>query len=80
MNKRKGKVKFENFRVLLDGGCSSMIVTRGLTKQIETKEYFVKQFQTQVGNITNNPRVRIDFTPPEFSSTEIVTWYVACWC
>ena len=37
MNKRKGKVKFENFRVLLDGGCSSMIVTRGLAKKLKLK-------------------------------------------
>ena len=27
-----------------------------------------------MGNLTTNPKVKIDFTLPKFSATEIVTW------
>ena len=37
MNNRKGKQKFNNFRILLDSGCSSMIVMGGLVLKIFLK-------------------------------------------
>ena len=69
MNTRRGKVKLENFRVLLYGRCTSMILIIRLTKTLEAKEYFVKQCRTRVGNITTNLKVKIDVTLPEFIST-----------
>ena len=37
MNTRKGKVKFKNFRILLESGCSSKIVMGRLVKNIPRK-------------------------------------------
>ena len=42
--------------------------------KLKTKEYAVMQWHMQVGNITTNLKVIIDFTLPEFSAMEIVTW------
>ena len=51
-----------------------MILMRRLTTRLEITEDYVKQWQTQVGNIITNIKVKIDFTLPEFKSTEIVKW------
>ena len=64
MNTRRGKVNFENFRILLDGGWCSMILMIRLTKKIQNKEDYVKQCQTQVGNIATNLKFKIDVTLP----------------
>ena len=32
------------------------------------------QWQTKVGNITTNKKVKLDFTLPDFNVTKIVTW------
>ena len=34
MNIRKGREKLENFQILLDSGCSSMIVTKRLDEKL----------------------------------------------
>ena len=32
------------------------------------------QWQTKMGNLATNHKVKVDFTLPEFSATEIVMW------
>ena len=51
-----------------------MILMRRQTIKLENKEDYVKQWQTQIGNIITNIKVKLDFTLPEFRSTEIVKW------
>ena len=51
-----------------------MILMRRLTTKLENKEDYMKQWKTQVGNIITNIKVKLDFTLPEFRSTEIVKW------
>ena len=63
-----------NFRILLDSGYSSMIVTIRLITNIDPKREAVMQCHTQEGKITTNLKVKIDFTSPELSRTKIVTW------
>ena len=74
MNTQKGRVKFKNFHILLDGRCSSTIIIRRLIKNLYTKIYTVMQWHMQEGNITNNIKVDIYFTLPELSATKIMTW------
>ena len=73
MNTQKGKAKFNNFRILLDSGCSSNIVIRRLIKT-QTKEDFVIQWNTQLGDITTNLKVKIDLTLSEFRPAKMLTW------
>ena len=47
MNTRKGRTNINNFRNLLDGGCSSTIVIRRLVEKICTEKDSVMQWQTQ---------------------------------
>ena len=74
MNTRKYKEKFKNFRILLDSGCSSTIVMGRLVKKLHPDKYTVIQWHTQAGNITTNLRVKVDFTSPALSATNLATW------
>ena len=74
MNTRRGKANFNNFRILLGSGCISTILMQRLMKKPETEKDYVMQWHTQAVNITNNLKVRIYSTLPEFSVTKIVTW------
>ena len=78
MNTRKGKATFKNFRILLDSGCSSTIVIGRLVKKLHSDKYAVMQWSTQYGNITTNIKVKVYFTLPVLSSTNVVTckWHV----
>ena len=73
-NTRKGKAEFNFFRILLDSGCNSKIITRRIIYKITPKEDAVMQWHTQVGIITTNIKVEIYFTLPKISATKIVTW------
>ena len=57
MNNRKGKARFNFFRILLDSGCSSMIVMISLVKKLSPEEDAPMQWHTQAGNITTNINV-----------------------
>ena len=46
-----------------------------LIKKLNPKEDAGMKWHTQVGNITTNMRVKIDFTLPGFIVTKIVTCY-----
>ena len=59
MNTRRRKVKFKNFQILLDIGCSSTIVMRRLIIKLKNKEDSVIQFKTQALNITTDIKVKI---------------------
>ena len=74
MNNRKGKAKFKNFHILLDSGCSSTIVRVRLTEKLHPEKGPPIQWNTQAGNITTNLKVKIDFTLPALSVTNVVTW------
>ena len=72
MNKKKGRAKFKNFRILLDNGCIATIVMVRLITKLNPKEDYVMQCHTQAINITTNLKVKIYFTLPESSEMEIV--------
>ena len=74
MNTRKGRVKFKNFRILLDSGFSFTIVMRRMVEKICPKKDAVMQWQNQAGNITTNFNIKLDFTLPALSATNVVTW------
>ena len=74
MNKRKGKAKFENFRILLDSGCSSTILMGRLFEKLHPKKEAMMQWHTQSGNITTNIKVKVKFSLTSLMATNVVTW------
>ena len=74
INTRKGKSNFKNFQIILDSRCSSMIVLGRLVQILGPKIYSVIEWPTQVGNITTNLKVEVNFTLPELSATSFGTW------
>ena len=74
MNNRRGKVKFKNFWILLDSGCSYTIVMWRLVEKLHLEKYAVMQWHTKAGNITTIIKVKVDFTLPALSATNVVTW------
>ena len=64
MNTHMGKLRLNNFKMLLDGGCISIIVIRMLITNLKTKKYDVIQRHTQAVNITTTTKSKIDFTIP----------------
>ena len=74
MDTRKGRVKFKNFRVLLDIGCSSRIAMRRIGQKSCPEKDAVMQWKTKAGNITTNLKVNVYFTLPALSETNVVTW------
>ena len=74
MNNRKGKEKFKNYHILLDSGCSSTIVMGRLVEKLRPEKDSLIQWITQAGNITTNFKVKIYFTLPALSATNVVTW------
>ena len=74
MNTGKGKANFKNFHILLDSGCSSTIVIRRIVENLGPEKYAPMQWHTQAVNITTNIKVKVDFTLPELSMANVVTW------
>ena len=73
MNTRKGKARFKNFRILLDSVCSSTIVMESLVNKLYPEKDAAMQWHTQTGNITTNLKVKMHFTLPELSPTNVAT-------
>ena len=71
---KKGKARFKNFRIIFDSGCSNTIVMGRPVEINIPKKYYVMQCHTEVGNITTNLKVEVEFTLPEIS----VTNFMAC--
>ena len=44
------------------------------SRTFNPKKYAVMQWHKQAGNITTNIKVELDFTLPEISATNVVTW------
>ena len=59
MNTRKGRSRFNNYCILLDSRCSSMIVIRGLKTKVNPIRDTVIQCHMTAGNITTNVKVKI---------------------
>ena len=57
MNTRKGRLKFKNFRIILDSGCVSTLVIGSLVEKICLEQDDVMQWHTQAGNITTSIKV-----------------------
>ena len=57
MNNIKGKVRFKNFQILLDSGCSSKILMGRLVEKLGRKKDALMQWHVQYGNITTNIKV-----------------------
>ena len=74
MNNRRGRAEFKNFLIILDSGCISTIVMRRLIGKLHPEKDAVMQWHTQARNITTNLKVKVDFTLPAISATNVVTW------
>ena len=74
MNTIKGEAKFNNFLIILSGGCSSIIVIGRIVEKLHPDKYDVMQRHMQDGNITTNLKVNIYCTLPALSVTNVVTW------
>ena len=61
MNTIKVRLKFKNFEILLDSGCSSTIVIGRLVENNNLEKYAVMQRHKQAVNITTNIKVKIYF-------------------
>ena len=64
MNTRKGRLKFNNFRILLESGYISTILIGRLVGKHTLEKYSVVQRHTQDVNTTTNIKVKVDFTLP----------------
>ena len=76
MNTIKGRVRFKNFQILSDSGCSSTIVMRRLFEKHTLKKYAVMQWQTQAGNITTNFKVKSTLLYPQLAGQML--WRGSC--
>ena len=47
---------------------------RRLVQKLRPEKDAVMQWQTQARNINTNIKVNVDFTLPELSATNVVTW------
>ena len=74
INIRKGREKFNNFRILLDSECSSTIESRRLVGKLCLVKDSVMQWHTQAGNFTTYKKIKVDFTIPAVSASNVVTW------
>ena len=74
MNTRNSKAKFKNFRILLEILCRSTIVMGRIINKLHHEKDAQVQRNTQAGNSITNIKVKIDFTLPALSATNVVTW------
>ena len=74
MNTRSGIVKFNNFQIILDSGCSSMILMGRLVEKLPPEQDYVIQWHTKAINITTNIKVKVYFTLSALSATDDVAW------
>ena len=74
MNTKKGRAKFKKFQILLDSGCSSMIVIIRLVEKLSAEKDAVVQWQTYARNITTNFKFQVYVTLPALSATNAVIW------
>ena len=74
MNARKCRAKFKSLQIILDSGFSSTIVTVRLVETNHLEQDAVMQWHTQEENITTNLKVKVYFTLPALSTTDVVTW------
>ena len=63
-----------NFFILLDRGCSYTIVMGRLDERLYSEKYTQKQWHMQARNITNNIKVKVDFTLTAIRAMNAVTW------
>ena len=73
-NTRHDSEKFKNFRIILDIGFSSTIVMGILFEKLHPEKDSVIQCHTQAIYITTNYKVKVYFTLPALSATNVVTW------
>ena len=74
MNTRHGRSNFKNFRILLGSVHRSTIVMGSLVEKLHPEKHAVIQWHTQAGDITNNINVKVDYTLPAISATNVMTW------
>ena len=74
MNTRRGRFYVKTYQMLLCIRCSYTVVMGSLGEKLKLEKYSVIQWRTQVGHITTNLRVKVYFTLPALSATNVVTW------
>ena len=67
-------MKFKNFRILLESGCSNTIVMGRLLQKIHPEKDSVMQCHMKSSNINTNHKVKLEFTLPALSTTYVMTW------
>ena len=73
MNTIKGRKEKLNIQILLDSGCITKILIGRLVEKLHPGKYSVVQWHTQAGNATTNINIKVDFTLPTLSTTNIMT-------
>ena len=73
MNNIHGRESFKNFLIILDSECISTILMGRLVEKNYLEKDSVMQWHMQAGNIITNYEVKVDFTLPTFSTTNVVT-------
>ena len=74
MNTRRGKEKLKNFQIPLESGCSSAILMGRIVEKLRLEKDAVMQWHIQDGNVSTNLKVKVYFSLPALSATNIVTW------
>ena len=76
MNVCLGIPGYRIFRILLDSGCSSVVVNGQMTQTLRNKytPATSTEWSTQGGNFTAILMANIEFSLPDLSATKIMTW------
>ena len=74
INTRHGRAKFTNFWIILDSGFSFTVVMGRFVKNVHPEKYSAMRWHTQAWNITTNHKVKVYFSLPALSATNVVTW------
>ena len=58
----------------MESGCSSAILMGKLAEKLYPEKDAQMQWHTQAVNISTDLKVKVDFTLPALSTTNVVTW------
>ena len=72
MNTITVKANYKSFCIILDSGCSYTILMGRIVNKLGLEKDALMQWNTQARNITTD--IKLDFTLPALSATNIVMW------
>ena len=74
MNRRLGKEKLQNVKILLDSGSSGTLIDAKLTKHLRIKKESGTKWNTANGSFTTKGKVKVDFSLPEMYEERTIRW------